>query len=91
MEDINQQLSHYAPERQPVLTQAHSMHITHSSSVIPKTGFVKIAYSEEYLFIMAHCMQKTLWRFSCKPATEKATDLYILSEKLHLLFLYQAF
>lgn len=58
MEDINQQLSNYVSKCQPVLTQARSMCITYSSSVIPKTGFVKIAYSEEYLFIMAHLIQK---------------------------------
>lgn len=79
MEDLNQQLSHYASKCQPVLTQTHSTRAAYSSSVIPKTDFVKVAYSEEYLFTMAHRMQNTLRRFTCKPATEKASVPYILS------------
>jgi len=81
MEDINQQLSYYVSKCQPVLTQTHSIHITYSSSVIPKTGFVKIEYSEEFLFITAHGMQKGLWRFNCKSATEKVTNSCILKIK----------
>lgn len=48
MEDISQQLNHYISKCQPILTQAHPVCITYSSSVIPKHGFVKIAYFEEY-------------------------------------------